>query len=83
MVAEIQDNGSGIEAEHLGHIFEPFYTTKPGGSGLGLSICHGIITGFGGDISVDSAPGKGTTFRVSCRIPCLRHRLPCSHPCPS
>jgi two-component system NtrC family sensor kinase len=63
-LVEIQDNGSGIEAEHLGHIFEPFYTTKPGGSGLGLSICHGIITGFGGDISVESAPGKGTTFRI-------------------
>jgi len=67
VVVEVQDNGSGIEAEHLEHIFEPFYTTKPGGSGLGLSICHGIITGFGGDISVDSTPGKGTTFRV--RLP--------------
>ncbi|WP_224370429.1 hybrid sensor histidine kinase/response regulator [Hyalangium versicolor] len=63
-VVEIQDNGAGIEAEHLSHIFEPFYTTKPGGSGLGLSICHGIITGFGGEISVESAPGKGTTFRI-------------------
>ncbi|MFL5346122.1 MAG: ATP-binding protein [Hyalangium sp.] len=66
-LVEIQDNGSGIDAEHLGHIFEPFYTTKPGGSGLGLSICHGIITGFGGEISVDSTPGKGTTFRI--RLP--------------
>ncbi len=64
VVVEIQDNGSGIDAEHLGHIFEPFYTTKPGGSGLGLSICHGIVTALGGDISVDSTPGKGTTFRV-------------------
>jgi signal transduction histidine kinase len=64
ILVEIQDNGSGIDAEHLPHIFEPFYTTKPGGSGLGLSICHGIITGFGGDISVDSTPGKGTTFRI-------------------
>jgi two-component system, NtrC family, sensor kinase len=64
VVVEIQDNGSGIDAEHLSHIFEPFYTTKPGGSGLGLSICHGIITGFGGDITVDSTPGKGTTFRI-------------------
>ncbi|WP_224245037.1 hybrid sensor histidine kinase/response regulator [Hyalangium gracile] len=64
VVVEIQDNGSGIEAEHLGHIFEPFYTTKPGGSGLGLSICHGIVTGFGGDISVESTPNKGTTFRI-------------------
>jgi len=67
VVAEIQDNGSGIDAEHLEHIFEPFYTTKPGGSGLGLSICHSIVAGFGGDISVNSTPGKGTTFRV--RLP--------------
>jgi signal transduction histidine kinase len=67
VLVEIQDNGSGIEAEHLEHIFEPFYTTKPGGSGLGLSICHSIITGLGGDITVDSTPGKGTTFRV--RLP--------------
>lgn len=64
VLLEVQDNGSGIEAEHLEHIFEPFYTTKPGGSGLGLSICHSIITGFGGDITVESTPGKGTTFRI-------------------
>jgi two-component system NtrC family sensor kinase len=64
VLIEVQDNGSGIEAEHLEHIFEPFYTTKPGGSGLGLSICHSIIAGFGGDITVDSTPGKGTTFHV-------------------
>ncbi|HVG63626.1 MAG TPA: ATP-binding protein, partial [Hyalangium sp.] len=64
VLLEVQDNGSGIEAEHLDHIFEPFYTTKPGGSGLGLSICHSIIAGFGGDITVESTPGKGSTFRV-------------------
>jgi two-component system, NtrC family, sensor kinase len=64
VLLEVHDNGSGIEAEHLEHIFEPFYTTKPGGSGLGLSICHSIITGFGGDITVDSTLGKGTLFRV-------------------
>jgi signal transduction histidine kinase len=67
VIIEVQDNGSGIEADHLEHIFEPFYTTKPGGSGLGLSICHSIITGFGGTITVDSTPGKGTTFRI--RLP--------------
>ena len=64
VLVDIQDNGSGIDSEHLSHIFEPFYTTKPGGSGLGLSISHGIITGFGGDISVESTPGQGTTFRI-------------------
>jgi len=67
VVVEVRDTGCGIAPEHLEHIFEPFFTTKPVGvgSGLGLSICHGIITAHGGDISVESAPGRGTTFRVS------------------
>ncbi len=63
---EIQDNGPGITSENLRHIFEPFFTTKPPGvgTGLGLFICHGIITGFGGELSVESPPGQGATFRV-------------------
>jgi signal transduction histidine kinase len=63
---EIQDNGRGIAPEHLGRIFEPFFTTKPPGvgTGLGLFICHGIITGYGGELSVESQPGQGATFRV-------------------
>jgi two-component system, NtrC family, sensor kinase len=63
---EVQDNGCGIAPENLGRIFEPFFTTKPPGvgTGLGLFICHGLITGFGGELSVESAPGQGATFRV-------------------
>jgi signal transduction histidine kinase len=63
---EVQDNGRGIAPEHLGRIFEPFFTTKPPGvgTGLGLFICHGLITGFGGELSVESQPGQGATFRV-------------------
>jgi signal transduction histidine kinase len=63
---EVQDNGCGIPPEHLSRIFEPFFTTKPPGvgTGLGLFICHGIITGFGGELSVQSQPGQGTTFRI-------------------
>jgi two-component system NtrC family sensor kinase len=56
----------GIPAEEQGKIFEPFYTTKgPGrGTGLGLSICYGVVAEHRGRIEVDSAPGRGTTFRV-------------------
>ncbi len=63
---EIADNGSGIDPESLPRLFDPFFTTKPvgEGTGLGLSISHGIVTGHGGKIEVDSGPGRGTRFRV-------------------
>jgi PAS domain S-box-containing protein len=63
---EVSDTGVGIAPEHLGRIFDPFYTTKPVGvgTGLGLSICHGIVASLGGEIRVESAPGKGSTFTV-------------------
>lgn len=63
---EVTDDGAGIPPEVLGRIFDPFFTTRPvgHGSGLGLSICHAIVTGHGGRISATSAPGKGATFRV-------------------
>jgi signal transduction histidine kinase len=66
VAVEVQDNGKGIAPEHLSRVFEPFFTTKRLGSstGLGLSVCYGIVLGLGGDITVDSSPGKGATFRV-------------------
>ncbi len=64
---EVCDNGAGIAADVLPRIFDPFYSTKPVGvgTGLGLSICHGIVTSLGGKISAYSAPGEGSTFRVT------------------
>jgi PAS domain S-box-containing protein len=66
IVAEIGDQGHGIRRGDVNKIFEPFYTTKPPGrgTGLGLSICYGIIADHGGRIEVDSAPRKGSTFRI-------------------
>ena len=66
VVFEVTDNGCGIAAEDLPHIFEPFYTTKePGkGTGLGLATVFQIVRTFDGQIEVESAPGKGATFRI-------------------
>jgi signal transduction histidine kinase len=63
---EVTDTGSGIPPEVQRRVFDPFFTTKPVGvgTGLGLSICHNIVSSLGGSIEVESAPGRGATFRV-------------------
>ena len=63
---EVSDTGPGIPPEILAQVFEPFFTTKPlgEGTGLGLSTVHGIINQAGGQIIIDSPPGKGATFRI-------------------
>lgn len=65
-VIEVSDTGAGIASEHIKSLFDPFFTTKEIGEGLGLglSISYGIVREFGGDILVDSAPGRGSTFKV-------------------
>ncbi|HEX6048818.1 MAG TPA: GAF domain-containing protein, partial [Gemmatimonadaceae bacterium] len=65
-VAELSDTGTGMSEDTLQRVFEPFFTTKPPGegTGLGLSVSYGIVEAHGGTISVESAPGRGTTFRV-------------------
>ncbi|MDR6965656.1 sensor histidine kinase [Shewanella putrefaciens] len=61
---EVEDEGSGIAPELLGRIFDPFYTTRKDGTGLGLSLSYGIIKRIGGTIEVSSTLGKGTVFTI-------------------
>ena len=61
---EIEDSGPGIPLEIQDQIFNPFFTTKKGGVGLGLSIVSKIIDNHSGEIKVQSSPGKGTCFRI-------------------
>lgn len=66
VIVHVADTGEGIPHANLQRIFDPFFTTKPvgKGTGLGLSICYGIIRKLGGDITVNSAVGVGTTFHI-------------------
>ena len=80
-VIAVSDNGEGIPEAERARIFEPFFTTKRAGTGLGLglSICHGIVTACGGTLNVASVVGKGTTFTVRLPPPkggCRAHRGP-------
>ena len=63
----IRDTGRGIPLENIERIFEPFYSTRPEGTGLGLAIAQRIATAHGGELSIESAPGAGTTVRL--RLP--------------
>lgn len=67
VVVEIEDSGMGIPQDHLERIFEPFFSTKPKGTGLGLAVNFGIIQKHGGAIKVSSQPGRGTTIMI--RLP--------------
>jgi PAS domain S-box-containing protein len=62
--AVFQDTGPGIPPEMVSKLFEPFVTSKPSGLGLGLSICYDIAQKHGGQITVESPPGKGATFTL-------------------
>ncbi len=66
----VSDTGCGIRPEDLPKVFEPYFTTKPSGTGLGLAIAHNIVEAMGGEISVASRPGSGTTFTL--RLPLVK-----------
>lgn len=72
-VISVEDSGCGMSAEMCEHIFDPFFTTRPSRyrTGLGLSMCHGIVEQHRGEITVESEVGKGTTFRI--RLPLGRN----------
>lgn len=63
----VSDDGPGIPRQDLDRIFEPYFTTKDGGTGLGLTLAQRIVEAHGGQITVDSRPGRGSTFRI--RLP--------------
>jgi signal transduction histidine kinase len=67
VVVVVADTGAGIPPEVMRRIFDPFFTTKPLGigTGLGLYICHGIVRALGGELTVESEPGRGSRFRVA------------------
>lgn len=72
VITHFEDTGSGIPPENLDRIFDPFFSTKQTGTGLGLFVCYGVIQGHHGTISVESEVGKGTRFTIS--LP--RHEAP-------
>ncbi len=75
---EVRDTGCGIPPEHLERIFDPFFTTKPvgEGTGLGLSVCHSILSAMDAKIRVESQVGKGTRFYLELPVAREALRLP-------
>ncbi|MEM1204026.1 MAG: ATP-binding protein [Acidobacteriota bacterium] len=72
VVFTLADGGEGIEAQNLGKVFDPYFTTKESGRGLGLATCHSIVENHGGHIELESTAGEGT--RVTVWLPAIEHR---------
>ena len=77
LTIEVSDSGIGIAPENVAKIYDPFYTTKGvgRGTGLGLAVSYGIVQEHSGHISVESIPGRGTTFRITLPTAHSRARL--------
>mgnify|MGYP003694365829 CR=1 FL=1 len=67
------DTGGGMSAENLSRVFEPYFTTKPSGTGLGLLIVRRIVREHGGELSIESSEGKGLTLTI--RLPYVEKRI--------
>jgi signal transduction histidine kinase/ABC-type phosphate/phosphonate transport system substrate-binding protein len=78
VLIEVQDTGTGMTPEVLEHLFEPFYTTRPTSTGMGLAVSHSIVTSLGGSLRAESQPGEGTLFTVT--LPAVRAVASPSHP---
>lgn len=70
MLISIKDTGAAIAEDDIGKLDKPFFTTKEGGTGLGLHVSYRIIEEYGGRIEVESEPNKGTEFKIF--LPCAR-----------
>lgn len=75
VIVEVADTGKGITQEDMAHIFDPYFTTKGHGTGLGLPTVHKIMEAHGGSVAVSSKPGQGTVFRLYFQIPVVSARL--------
>jgi len=65
LAVRVSDTGEGIAQENLAHIFEPFFSTKSDGTGIGLALVYRVMQDHGGDVSVESAMGAGSVFTLS------------------
>ena len=83
IIIKIRDSGPGIPTQHLGKVFDPFYTTKGQGegSGLGLTVAQRLIKKFGGEIRLESAEGQGTTCIIT--LPADKAEVRKEEPCVS
>jgi PAS domain S-box-containing protein len=74
LIVTMKDTGPGVATSDLPRLFEPFFTTKQGGMGMGLAICRTMVEAHGGQLSAESTPGSGATFRLT--LPVVREHVP-------
>lgn len=78
LVLLVEDEGDGMTPETAARVFDPFFTTRPDGTGLGLAVVHSIAIAHGGDAWVESTPGIGSIFGIRVPIKCGQDALPSS-----